>query len=317
MLENSLWIEKYRPRRFEDIKGQEHIVARLKAFVETKNIPHLLFGGPAGVGKTTLALAAAMELYGEDYRKNILNLNASDQRGIDVIRGEIKDFAKTISMNNIHKMIILDEADSLTKDAQHALRRTMEIYSNTTRFCLIANYPSKIIDPIKSRCAVFYFKPLEKRHIEGIINEIASKENLKVDNESVDLLYKVSEGDARKVQNIMQSCAAISKVISKSTISQVVSIATPKEIREILNLAINKNFIKARQLLLETMIKQGLSGIDVVKELQGEIINMEIDDEIKAKMIERCGEAEFRLVEGSDDYMQIEALLAGFVLIKK
>lgn len=311
-----MWIEKYRPKKFSDIRGQEHIVERIKAMVDEKNITNLLLSGPPGTGKTTLIMVVAIALYGGDYRKNILSLNASDQRGIDVIRGEIKDFAKTISLNNVHKLIILDEADALTKDAQNALRRTMEAYSNTTRFCLIANYPSKIIDPIKSRCAAFYFKPLGKDCIASIINEIAEKEGLGIDDESIELLYKISEGDARKVQNIMQSCASISNVINKNTINQIVNIATPKDVREILNLAINKNFIKSRALLLETMLKQGLSGIDIIKELQSEIMNLEISDEKKAAMIEKCGEVEFRIVEGSDEYLQLGALLASFALIK-
>jgi len=272
--------------------------------------------GPLILHNTTMAIVAAKELYGEDYKKNILSLNASDQRGIDVIRGEIKDFAKTIPLNNVHKLIILDEADALTKDAQNALRRTMEMYSSTTRFCLIANYPSKIIDPIKSRCAIFYFKPLGEDCIASIINDIAGKEHLKIDNESIEILCKISEGDARKVQNIMQGCAAISNAINKNTINQIISIAAPKDVRDILNLAINKNFIKARALLLETMLKQGLSGIDIIKELQSEIMNLEISDEKKAAMIEKCGEIEFRIVEGSDEYLQMEALLAGFALIK-
>ncbi len=317
MQENSLWIEKYRPRKFDEIKGQSHIVERMQAMVKAKNISHLLFAGPAGVGKTTLALTAAMELYGENYRQNILEMNASDTRGIDVIRNEVKNFAKTISFDNTPKLIILDEADALTKDAQHALRRIMEIYSNTTRFCLIANYPSKIIEPIQSRCAVFYFKPLEKKDIEDIISHVAKNEGLKISPDSIDILYNVSGGDVRRVQNILQSSASISKTITKDIISQVVSIAMPREIKEILNLAINQNFIKARTLLLETMLKQGLSGLDVIKEIQKEILNIETNDNIKASMIEKCGEVEFRLVEGSDEYLQLEALLASFALIKE
>ena len=317
MQENSLWIEKYRPKTFADIKGQEHIVERIKAMVKEKNISHMLFAGPPGIGKTSLIYVAAKSLYSDNYQRYVLDLNASHERGIDVIRTKIKDFAKTISFGNMHKIIILDEADALTKDAQHALRRTMEIYSNTTRFCLIANYPSKIIEPIQSRCAVFYFKPLEEKHIEEIIQNIAKNENLKISQEASNILFSLSNGDVRKVQNILQSCASISKNITKEIISQISTIATPTEIKEILNLAINKNFIKARTLLLETMLKQGLSGFDVIKEIQREILNLNVKEETKAAMIEKCGEAEFRLVEGSDEYLQLEALLAGFALIEK
>jgi len=312
-----LWIEKYRPKTFADIKGQEHIVERIKAMVKEKNISHMLFAGPPGIGKTSLIYVAAKSLYSDNYQRYVLDLNASHERGIDVIRTKIKDFAKTISFGNMHKIIILDEADALTKDAQHALRRTMEIYSNTTRFCLIANYPSKIIEPIQSRCAVFYFKPLEEKHIEEIIQNIAKNENLKISQEASNILFSLSNGDVRKVQNILQSCASISKNITKEIISQISTIATPTEIKEILNLAINKNFIKSRSLLLETMLKQGLSGLDIIKEIQKEILNLNTADETKALMIEKCAEIEFRLVEGSDEYIQLEALLASFALIKK
>ena len=317
MQENSLWIEKYRPKTFADIKGQEHIVERIKAMVKEKNISHMLFAGPPGIGKTSLIYVAAKSLYSDNYQRYVLDLNASHERGIDVIRTKIKDFAKTISFGNMHKIIILDEADALTKDAQHALRRTMEIYSNTTRFCLIANYPSKIIEPIQSRCAVFYFKPLEEKHIEEIIQNIAKNENLKISQEASNILFSLSNGDVRKVQNILQSCASISKNITKEIISQISTITTPTEIKEILNLAINKNFIKSRSLLLETMLKQGLSGLDIIKEIQKEILNLNTADETKALMIEKCAEIEFRLVEGSDEYIQLEALLASFALIKK
>ena len=158
---HNIWTEKYRPTSFNDVKGQEKIVARIKAFVKQKNMPHILFAGPAGVGKTSLILVAAKELYGDNWGANILELNASDERGIDIIRNQIKDFARTKAIGNVpFKIAILDEADALTKEAQHALRRTMENYSSTCRFCLIVNYSSKIIDPIQSRCSLFRFTPL-------------------------------------------------------------------------------------------------------------------------------------------------------------
>ena len=165
-MESTIWTEKYRPGTFEEIKGQQEIVEKLKAFVETKNMPHLLFSGPAGVGKTTLALVVAKQLFGENWRQNVLELNASDERGIDVVRVKVKDFARTKAIGDVpFKLIYLDESDALTKEAQQALRRTMENYTATCRFILAANYSSKIIDPIQSRCAVFRFRPHEKADV--------------------------------------------------------------------------------------------------------------------------------------------------------
>ncbi|MEK6955861.1 MAG: replication factor C small subunit, partial [Nanoarchaeota archaeon] len=190
-MENSyLWTERYRPKKFEEVIGHHDIVKRLKALVEQKNIPHLLFSGPAGVGKTTLALVIARELYGDDWKQNFLELNASNDRGIDIIRNEVKDFAKTKGIANIpFKLILLDECDALTKEAQQALRRTMETYSNSCRFILSCNFVNKVIDPIKSRCAIFKFKPLNKKDLKEIVSNISSKENLNIDEETINDLF--------------------------------------------------------------------------------------------------------------------------------
>ena len=156
MLDSSIFIEKYRPKSFEEFVGQDIIVNRIKSFVENNNIPHLIFAGSPGTGKTTLALIIARSLFGENWRENFLELNSSDDRGINVVRETIKDFARTRPMSNVpYKIILLDESDALTREAQHALRRTMENYSNTCRFILSCNYSSKLIDPIVSRCAIF------------------------------------------------------------------------------------------------------------------------------------------------------------------
>ena len=313
-----MWIEKYRPKTFESIKGQDKIVERIHAFVKQKNLPHLLFAGPAGIGKTSLILAAAKELYGEEWEQNVMETNASSDRGINVVREAIKNFARTKAIGDVGwKICILDEADSLTSDAQNALRRTMEQYSSNCRFCLIANYSSKIIEPIQSRCTIFRFKPLEEKNIKDIADHIAKSENLKINENVVKILYEISEGDVRRVINILQSCAAISKDINENLIFEIVSAAKPKEVKAVLETAIKGNFIKARDLLLETMLKHGLSGLDIIKQIQKEIWNLDIEDEKKVQLIERCGEIEFRMSEGSDEFVQIESLLASFVLAGK
>ncbi len=312
-----IWTERYRPKSFKEVRGQDKIVERVSAFVKNKNMPHLLFAGPSGVGKTTLALIIAKTLFKDNWNENFLELNASDQRGIDVIRNEVKDFARTMSMKDVpFKIIYLDECDSLTKEAQHALRRTMETYSNTCRFILSCNYSSKVIDPIQSRCTLFKFRPLEEKYIKEIIEDISKGEKLKVDDKALKAIHGLSEGDARKAENILQGCASVSNNITEELVYEIASSATPKEINNLLSMAIKGEFSKARDLLLEVMLKHGLSGLDIIKQIQKEVWNLNINDKEKIKLIDKCGEIEFRMVEGSDEYLQLETLLANFIGVK-
>ena len=314
--QNSLWTEKYRPSDFSEIKGQKEIVQRVKAFVEQQNLPHLLFAGPAGVGKTSLSLVIAKKLFKEFWRRNFLELNASDERGIDVVRNKVKDFARTRAIGDVpFKIIYLDECDALTREAQQALRRTMENYSQTCRFVLSANYSSKIIEPIQSRCVVFRFKPLDKKDVFNIIDKIAEHEKLKIDEKAKEALYEISEGDCRRLENILQSCAAIEDKITEELVHSLASMAKPKEIKEVLELALKNKFIEARAKLLDLMLSYGLAGIDVIKQIQKEIIDLELDNKSKMVLIEKCGEIEFRMTEGSDEYIQLEALLSQFCLV--
>ncbi len=313
-----IWTEKYRPQMFADIKGQNDVVSKVKAFVEQKNMPHLMFSGPAGVGKTTLALVIAKSIFDSGWRNNFLELNASDERGIDIIRNKVKDFARTKAIGDVpFKIIYLDECDALTKEAQQALRRTMENFTQTCRFILSCNFSSKIIDPIQSRCAVFKFKPLGKEDLVSVIDNIITKEKLKVDNKVKEALYEISGGDCRKAENVLQSCAAISKNITEELIYSMASVAQPKEIKAILDLAVQNKFIDARNKLLNVMQNYGLSGLDVVKQIQKQVWGLDIDNTKKVEMVDKCGEIEFRMVEGSDEFVQLESLLANFVLLSK
>lgn len=317
--ENSIiWTEKYRPKKFSEVKGQESIVSKIQSFVGQKNLPHLLFSGPPGVGKSTLALVIARELFGENWRQNFLELNSSDERGIDVVRVKVKDFARTKAMGNVpFKIIFLDECDALTKEAQQALRRTMENYTNTCRFILAANYSSKIIDPIQSRCAVFRFKPLPQEEVFAIIDKIAAQEKLTLTADAKKALYDVSEGDCRRLENILQSCAAMQENVTQELVFSMASMAQPKEIATLLQTALAGDFVRARDSLLDTMLKYGLSGIDVIKQIQKEVWNLQLDNRAKVSLIDKCGEIEFRLVEGSDEFIQLEALLAHISAVKK
>jgi len=279
-------------------------------------MPHQLYTGPAGVGKTTLAVVVAKKMFSEGWRQNFLELNASDERGIDVIRDKVKNFARTRALGDVpFKIIYLDECDALTKEAQQALRRTMENYTQTCRFILSCNYSSKIIDPIQSRCAIFRFRPLGKKDLAEIIESIVKAENLKIDDLAIDALYTASEGDCRKAENILQSCAAVAENITEEVIYQIASVAKPKEVAESLALAVKNKFVDARKKLLDTQLSYGLSGIDIIKQIQREIWKLNIADDKKLKLVEKCGEIEFRMVEGSDEYIQLESLLAYFAVI--
>ncbi len=312
---SKIWTEKYRPVKFSDIFGQDDIVKRVSSLTSTLNIPHLLFAGPAGIGKSTLALIVVKELFGETWKDNYLELNASDERGINVVREKVKNFARTKSIGNVpFKVIFLDEADALTPEAQQALRRTMENYSSTCRFVLSCNYSSKIIDPIQSRCAIFRFKLLEKKDIEKVIRKIVEEEKLTITPEAIEIIYEGSEGDCRRSINILQSTASISPAITAELVSTIISNAKPKDIRIVLDYALSGDFLRAREKLLDVMLKESISGQDVIKSIQKEIWNLPVEPEIKVKLTEKTGEVEFRIVEGSDPFIQLESLIASFVL---
>ncbi len=311
---SELWTEKYRPKEFSELFGQEAIVSRVEAFVKQKNMPHLMFTGPAGTGKSTLSLITVKKLYGDSWRSNYLELNASDERGIDVVREKIKGFARTRSLDGSFKIIFLDEADALTKEAQQALRRTMEMFTQTCRFILSCNYSSKIIEPIQSRCAVFRFRQLDQEAVNKIVKHIADSEGLSITEEIPELLFDLSSGDCRRMINIMQAAAVTDKNLTKELILQIAKSSKPQDIKTMLEASLNGNFTVSRELMLDLMLEKSINGIEMIKNIMEAIPSLKVDDRIKVKLIEKCGEAEFRLVEGSDEFIQLEALLASFVM---
>lgn len=317
-MELQIWAEQYRPQRLSEVINQKHIVERVKAFVKEKNIPHLLFAGPAGTGKTSVALALAHELYGKEWRQNVLELNASDTRGIDVIRGQVKNFARTKTISDVgYRIIILDESDSLTNEAQQSLRRTMESFTSVSRFILIANYPSRIIEPIQSRCSVFRFKTLSELDIKKYISRIVEGEKLKITEDAINVIVYISEGDLRKVANLLQSSASLGEKITEEVVYDVASKAKPNDVKEMLELALNGNFEDARKKLQDLLLRQGLAGGDIIFEIHKQIYSLNVSEEAKIQLIEKTGEFEFRLSEGGNELIQLEALLANFLLFSK
>jgi len=312
------WTEKYRPNTLDNVIGQELVVNRLKAFVASGNFPNMIFAGTAGIGKTTCAIAFANDLYKGSLSGAFKELNASDARGIDIIRGEVKEFAKTIAMGHVPiKIIFLDEADALTADAQHALRRTMEKFSAETRFILSANYANKLIEPIQSRCVVFRFKALNEENMKSYIERIVKEEGLEINDKAIEALIYVSDGDMRKLTNILQSSAMYSKKITESSVYEVAARARPKEIATMLKAAVNGNFEMAKNELDNLMLKNGMSGEDVLLQCYREIQNLPIDERVKLSVIANIGETNFRVVEGANERIQLEAMLANIALLAK
>ena len=311
-----IWIEKYRPTNLSEVVGQSSVTDRLKNYVKERSMPHLLFAGPAGIGKTTSALALAKEMFGELWKHNLHELNASDERGIDVVRGKIKEFARTAPLGEDgFKIIFLDEADALTGAAQAALRRTMERYARTCRFIMSCNFSSKIIDPIQSRCAVFRFKPIKAEDLEKYLKFVASKEGLKITGEGYQAITYLAQGDLRRAINGLQMAAAAKKEITPDVVYQAVAAARPDEVKEALELALDGNYSGARERLDTLQITYGLAGEDVIRQMHRSVRDLEISDIVKVQMIEKLAEADFRLSEGANSRIQIEAVVANFAIL--
>ena len=311
-----LWVEKYRPKSLDEVVGQEEIVERLQAYAKTGNLPHLLFAGPAGTGKTTCAIALARDMFGENWRQNYFELNSSDERGIDTVRTKVKEIARLAPFGGTNfKIIFLDEADNLTADAQAALRRTMETYSKTSRFILSANYSSRLIEPIQSRTAVFRFRPLKPEAIAEYIGRIAKAEKLKITDDGMEALVYVAEGDMRSAVNALQVAASLGSTVDAEVLYKVSSTVRPEEVKALIEKALQGEFLRAREALDKLLIEYGLSGEDIVRQLHRTVFDLNIPDESKVRLLDRIGETDFRLTEGSSERIQIESLLAHFALI--
>ncbi|MCX8150437.1 MAG: replication factor C small subunit [Candidatus Bathyarchaeota archaeon] len=310
-----MWAEKYRPKHLSDMVNQKEIVERLKSFAKARNVPHCIFAGPPGTGKTTAALCLARDLYGDNYREHIMELNASDERGIDVVRETIKTFARSRSIGEIpFKIMILDEADNMTTDAQQALRRTMEKYTESCRFIMCANYSGKIIEPIQSRCAPFRFSFLPKEEHDKYVCQIATKEGVILLPDGLEAIFEVCGGDMRRAMNTLQSAASMNKPVDAKLVYAVTGRANPMEIQKMLVAAFNGDFLEARKQMRDMLQKHGVAGSDIVRQIHAELFKTkEIPETLKIKLVDFVAEIDFRLMEGADEEVQLSALLAKIV----
>ncbi len=306
-----MWAEKYRPKSLKQMVNQKEIVERLTSFVNSRNVPHSIFAGPPGTGKTTAALCLTHDLYGEGYRESFMELNASDERGINVVRQTVKTFARVRTLREIpFKILILDEADNMTRDAQQALRRTMERYTGTCRFILIANYSGKIIEPIQSRCAPFRFSYLPREAQDKYLVYIAEEEKVNLLTEGLDAIYDVCGGDLRRAINSLQAAASLKSAVNDEAIYSVAGRANPTDVHDLIKTAINGNFVEARKKLREMITKYGVAGSDIIKQIHLELFRLEIHEPWKIKLADIVGEVDFRLIEGANEEIQLSALLA-------
>ncbi|MFX0058938.1 MAG: replication factor C small subunit [Candidatus Heimdallarchaeota archaeon] len=318
-LDNRPWVEKYRPRILDEIVNQQAIIQRLMQFIKDKSMPHLIFAGPAGTGKTTSALAMVRGLYGRKMAPNstYLELNASDARGIDVIRTFIKDFAKARPPFDIpFKILILDEADNMTSPAQQALRRTMEKYTKNCRMILICNYSNKIIPPIQSRCVVFRFAPLSDDDIKERIKYVAKQEKISIQPDGLNGLVNVSRGDCRRAINYLQSCGTISSKIDQDLVFRVAGEVPPEKVKEILHTALAGKLQFSIKLLNDINKDYGLSGINIIKNIHREIYNLNISEDMKIEISKLLAEFEYRLSQGGTEEIQLQALLANIIKLQ-
>ncbi|GLD65342.1 replication factor C subunit 4 [Lates japonicus] len=312
------WVEKYRPKCVDEVAFQEEVVAVLKKSLEGADLPNLLFYGPPGTGKTSTILAAARELYGPElYRQRVLELNASDERGIQVVREKVKNFAQlTVAGTRSDgkpcppfKIIVLDEADSMTAPAQAALRRTMEKESRTTRFCLICNYISRIIEPLTSRCSKFRFKPLANQIQEERLLMICDKENLKYTKESIAALVKVSEGDLRKAITFLQSAARLNvdREITERAVIEIAGVVPPKMIDNLLQICFKGTFEKL-EVAVRNMVDEGYAATQILSQLHESIIEQDLSDKEKSAITEKMAVVSKCLSDGADEYLQMLSL---------
>ncbi|XXQ36098.1 AAA+ ATPase domain-containing protein [Plasmodiophora brassicae] len=309
------WVEVYRPTSLDGIVSQAHIVNTITKLIDERRLPHLLFYGPPGTGKTSTILACARRLYGPKRLSSmVLELNASDERGINVVRNQIKTFASTQQIfNSGCKLVILDEADAMTSDAQMALRRVIEQYSRTTRFCLIANYTNKIIPALQSRCTKFRFAPLSPEDCRAQLQRVAEAERVEMTSDGADAIVELSGGDMRKILNTLQTVHASSGRVTPQTVHSCTGTPSPEDIEFTLNQLLNAQFKEAHANLRALLETSGLSLSDIVARLVPLVCAVEdLPAHVLAYAVSQLAQLEARLAQETSQRIQLVALVAIF-----
>ncbi|TEB33173.1 DNA replication factor [Coprinellus micaceus] len=311
--DNLPWVEKYRPVTLEDVVSHQDITSTIDRFIEKNRLPHLLFYGPPGTGKTSTILAVARRIYGKDYRKQILELNASDDRGIDVVREQIKQFAETRTLfSKGFKLIILDEADMMTQQAQAALRRVVEQYTKNVRFCIICNYVNKISPAIQSRCTRFRFSPLPIVEVEKRVKTVVEGESVQLTEDGKQALLKLSRGDMRRALNVLQACHAAYDLIGETEIYNCTGNPHPQDIETIVNSMLSDEFTTSYQMILKMKTERGLALQDLITGAYDYVNTLELKPHARMYLLDLLATTEHRLSTGGNEKIQLTALLSAF-----
>uniref|UniRef100_A0A1A8LYM6 Activator 1 subunit 5 n=2 Tax=Nothobranchius TaxID=28779 RepID=A0A1A8LYM6_9TELE len=315
---NLPWVEKYRPQTLDDLISHKDILSTIQRFISEDKLPHLLFYGPPGTGKTSTILACARQLYKDkEFNSMVLELNASDDRGIDVVRGPILSFASTRTIfKKGFKLVILDEADAMTQDAQNALRRVIEKFTENTRFCLICNYLSKIIPALQSRCTRFRFGPLSPDQMVPRLEHVIQQENVEVTPDGMKAIVTLSSGDMRRSLNILQSTSMAYGKVTEDTVYTCTGQPLRSDIANILDWCLNKDFNTAYSQILQLKTLKGLALHDILTEVHLLIHRVDFPPAIRITLLTKLADIEHRLASGTNEKIQLSSMVAAFQAVR-
>jgi replication factor C subunit 3/5 len=312
------WVEKYRPKTLDDLVSQEDIVSTLNKLIDSNRLPHLLFYGPPGTGKTSTILAATARLFGSKAKAMTLELNASDDRGIGVVRDQIKEFAGTKKLfSSGSKLIILDEADAMTNDAQAALRRVIEKYSANTRFCLICNYVNKITPALQSRCTRFRFSPLSNEQVRGRVGEIIAAENVTVTPDGLNAVLRLGKGDMRRILNVLQATAVAYPEVNEASVYLCTGNVLPQDADAVTKALVNEAFSPCVDLLRSMVREKGYAIGDILTEVADRVMRIEFPPMAMACLLDELSNLEYRLATGTNEQLQLASLVSAFTTARE